>query len=182
MEGKDGRRRKNATDAGCDHAAKKLKERGELDSNGSDGGEANRGAWRGNVSGDATLDMRAKQLPQFAPQINRNIRFATYTKENGRTLVVQDEPASGDTQMPFTPFSSAAAQILLSGTGSQEAAKSLEQASQGLVAAPAVITTAGLTPTTVRISDTSLSAVTGQENQKVGRLQSQGEVSYLQPE
>uniref|UniRef100_A0ACB8EIG3 Lysine-specific demethylase 3B n=2 Tax=Sphaerodactylus townsendi TaxID=933632 RepID=A0ACB8EIG3_9SAUR len=177
MEGKDGRRRKNASDAGCDHAMKKLKERGEADSNGSDGGEMNRGAWKGNISGDSVLDPRAKQLPQFVPQINRNIRFATYTKENGRTLVVQDEPASGDTQMPFTPFSSAAAQVLLSGAGSQEAAKSLEQTCQGLVAAPAVITTAGLTPTTVRISDTSLSAVTGQEKQKEGHLQSQGENS-----
>ncbi|XP_054832812.1 lysine-specific demethylase 3B isoform X1 [Eublepharis macularius] len=177
VEGKDGRRRKNASDTGCDHATKKLKERGDADSNGSDGVEANRGAWKGNVSGDTTLDPRAKQLPQFVPQMNRNIRFATYTKENGRTLVVQDEPASGDTPIPFTPFSPAATQALLSGDGSQETAKSLEQASQGLVAAPAVITTAGPTPTTVRISETSLSAATGQEKQKGGRSQGQGENS-----
>ncbi|XP_036097098.1 lysine-specific demethylase 3B isoform X6 [Molossus molossus] len=38
IEGKDGRRRKSASDLGCDSASKKLKgERGEVDSNGSDG-------------------------------------------------------------------------------------------------------------------------------------------------
>ncbi|XP_066472144.1 lysine-specific demethylase 3B isoform X1 [Tiliqua scincoides] len=174
LEGKDGRRRKNASDAGCDHATKKLKERGEVDSNGNDGSDANRGAWKGSASSDSALDPRAKQQPSFVPQINRNIRFATYTKENGRTLVVQDEPVASDAPIPFTPFSSAT-HTLLSEAGSQEMTKSLEQANQGLVPAAAVITTAGLTPTTVRISDTGLSAVTGQEKQKTGRLQAQGE-------
>ncbi|KYO24149.1 lysine-specific demethylase 3B isoform C [Alligator mississippiensis] len=98
LEGKDGRRRKTASDPGCDPATKKLKERGEADSNGSDGGEGSRGPWKGGTSSDAGLDPRAKQLPPFVPPINRNIRFATYTKENGRTLVVQDEPV-GDTGM-----------------------------------------------------------------------------------
>uniref|UniRef100_A0A8P0TLK1 Lysine-specific demethylase n=1 Tax=Canis lupus familiaris TaxID=9615 RepID=A0A8P0TLK1_CANLF len=38
IEGKDGRRRKSASDSGCDPASKKLKgDRGEVDSNGSDG-------------------------------------------------------------------------------------------------------------------------------------------------
>lgn len=179
LEGKDGRRRKNASDTGCDHATKKLKERGEVDSNGNDGGETNRGAWKGSVSSDIAVDPRAKQQSPFVPQINRNIRFATYTKENGRTLVVQDEPVAGDAPMPFTPFSSAT-QPLLSGAGSEEITKSLEQANQGLVPAPAVITTAGLTPTTVRISDSGLSTVTEQEKQKMGLLQAQGEVSCLQ--
>ncbi|XP_062977101.1 lysine-specific demethylase 3B isoform X1 [Elgaria multicarinata webbii] len=177
VEGKDGRRRKNASDAGCDHAMKKLKERGEVDSNGNDGNEANRGAWKGSISSDVSPDPKAKQLPPFVPQINRSIRFATYTKENGRTLVVQDEQVGDDTPMPFTSFSSAAAQALLSGAGNQEVAKSLEQANQSPVTAPVVITTAGPTPTTVRSSDTGLPAVTGQEKQKAGRSQAQGENS-----
>lgn len=151
-----------------------------MDSNGNDGGEANRGAWKGSVSGDMALDPMAKQLLPFVPQINHNIRFATYTKENGRTLVVQDEPVGGDTTMPFTSFSSAAAQALLTGAGSQEVAKSLEQANQGPSAVPAVITTAGPASATVRTSDTVLSAVTGQEKQNMGRLQAPGEVSSLE--
>ncbi|XP_074816193.1 lysine-specific demethylase 3B isoform X2 [Natator depressus] len=177
MEGKDGRRRKNASDSGCDPATKKLKERGEVDSNGSDGGEASRPPWKGGTGSETGLDARAKQLPPFVPQINRNIRFATYTKENGRTLVVQDEPVGGDTPVPFTPFSSAASQALLVGAGCKEAGKSLEQAGQGMGASPAAVTTAALTPTTVRISDTGMSAVIGQEKQKTGWSQAQGENS-----
>nr|XP_008103206.1 PREDICTED: lysine-specific demethylase 3B isoform X1 [Anolis carolinensis] len=177
VEGKDGRRRKNASEAGCDHATKKLKERGEVDSNGNDGGEATRGAWQASLGGDVALDSQDTQLPPFGPQINRGIRFATYTKENGRTLVVQDEPVGGDTPVPFTSFSSATAQALLSGAGSQEMAKSLEPTSQGPVAAPAVITTSGTTPTTMRPSDTGLPPIPGQEKQKSGCLQTQGENS-----
>ncbi|KAJ7404397.1 hypothetical protein WISP_145964 [Willisornis vidua] len=177
LEGKDGRRRKNASDSGCDPATKKLKERGEVDSNGSDGGEASRGPWKGVSSGETGLDPRAKQLPSFIPQINRNIRFATYTKENGRTLVVQDEPVGGDTPMPFTPFSSVAGQTLLVGSGCKEAGKSLEQVGQGTVTSAAAGTTTALTPTTVRISDTSLPSVTGQEKLKTVRSQAQGENS-----
>uniref|UniRef100_A0A8B9G7P7 Lysine-specific demethylase n=1 Tax=Amazona collaria TaxID=241587 RepID=A0A8B9G7P7_9PSIT len=177
LEGKDGRRRKNASDSGCDPATKKLKERGEMDSNGSDGGEASRGPWKGGSSSETGLDPRAKQLPSFIPQINRNIRFATYTKENGRTLVVQDEPVGGDTPLPFTPFSSVAGQALLVGSGCKEAGKSLEQVGQATVTSAAAVTTAALTPTTVRISDTSLPPVTGQEKLKTGRSQAQGENS-----
>ncbi|XP_010292130.1 PREDICTED: lysine-specific demethylase 3B, partial [Phaethon lepturus] len=177
LEGKDGRRRKNASDSGCDPATKKLKERGEVDSNGSDGGEASRGPWKGCSSSETGLDPRAKQLPSFIPQINRNIRFATYTKENGRTLVVQDEPVGGDTPLPFTPFSSVAGQTLLVGSGCKEAGKSLEQVGQGTVTSATAVTTTALTLTTVRISDTSLPAVTGQEKLKTGRSQAQGENS-----
>ncbi|NWH73367.1 KDM3B demethylase, partial [Piaya cayana] len=177
LEGKDGRRRKNASDSGCDTATKKLKERGEVDSNGSDGGEASRGPWKGGSSSEPGLDPRAKQLPSFIPQINRNIRFATYTKENGRTLVVQDEPVGGDTQLPFTPFPSVAGQGLLVGSGCKEAGKSLEQVGQGMVTSATAVSTTALTPTTVRISDTSLQAVTGQEKLKPGRSQAQGENS-----
>uniref|UniRef100_A0A8C3PQ44 Lysine-specific demethylase n=1 Tax=Calidris pygmaea TaxID=425635 RepID=A0A8C3PQ44_9CHAR len=177
LEGKDGRRRKNASDSGCDPATKKLKERGEVDSNGSDGGEASRGPWKGGSNSEPGLDPRAKQLPSFVPQINRNIRFATYTKENGRTLVVQDEPVGGDMPLPFTPFSSVAGQALLVGSGCKETGKSLEQGGQGTVTSAAAVTTTALTPTTVRISDTSLPAVTGQEKLKTGRPQAQGENS-----
>ncbi|NXQ63642.1 KDM3B demethylase, partial [Anthoscopus minutus] len=176
LEGKDGRRRKNVSDPGCDPATKKLKERGEADSNGSDGGEASRGPWKGVSSSETGLDPRAKQFPSFIPQINRNIRFATYTKENGRTLVVQDEPVGGDTPMPFTPFSSVAGQPLV-GSGCKEAGKSLEQIGQGTVTSATAVTTAALTPTTVRISDTSLPTVTGQEKPRTVRSQAQGENS-----
>ncbi|NWW81583.1 KDM3B demethylase, partial [Climacteris rufus] len=177
LEGKDGRRRKNASDPGCDPATKKLKERGEVDSNGSDGGETSRGPWKGVSSSETGLDPRAKQLPSFIPQINRNIRFATYTKENGRTLVVQDEPVGGDTPLPFTPFSAVAGQALLVGSGCKEAGKSLEQLGQGTVTSATAVTTTALTLTTVRISDTSLPAVTGQEKLKTVRSQTQGENS-----
>nr|XP_047913238.1 lysine-specific demethylase 3B isoform X2 [Anser cygnoides] len=177
LEGKDGRRRKNASDSGCDPATKKLKEKGEVDSNGSDGGEASRGPWKGGSNSETGLDPRAKQLPAFVPQINRNIRFATYTKENGRTLVVQDEPVGGDTALPFTPFSAVAGQALLVGSGCKEAGKSLEQVSQGTVTSSTTVTTTALTPTTVRISDTSLPAVTGQDKLKTNRSQAQGENS-----
>ncbi|XP_052545310.1 lysine-specific demethylase 3B isoform X4 [Tympanuchus pallidicinctus] len=177
FEGKDGRRRKNVSDSGCDPATKKLKERGEVDGNGSDGGEASRGPWKGVSSSETGLDPRAKQLPSFVPQINRNIRFATYTKENGRTLVVQDEPVGGDTPVPFTPFSSVSGQTLLVGSGCKEAGKSLEQIGQGTVTSAPTVSTAALTPTTVRISDTSLPAITGQEKLKTGRTQTQGENS-----
>ncbi|NWS23736.1 KDM3B demethylase, partial [Polioptila caerulea] len=177
LEGKDGRRRKNVSDPGCDPATKKLKERGEADSNGSDGGEASRGPWKGVSTSDTGLDPRAKQLPSFIPQINRNIRFATYTKENGRTLVVQDEPVVGDTPLPFTPFSSVTGQPLVVASGCKEARKSLEQVGQGTVTSATAVTTTVLTPTTVRISDTSLPAVTGQEKPKTVRSQTQGENS-----
>ncbi|XP_070594983.1 lysine-specific demethylase 3B isoform X4 [Erythrolamprus reginae] len=173
VDGKDGRRRKNASDTGCEHATKKLKEMDEVDTNGNDGGEANKGAWK--ESDDMTLDPKTKQLPPFVSPVNRNIRFATYTKENGRTLVVQDESVGGDTHATFTSFPSASAQALLSGTGSEEVTKSLEQSSQGLVAAPTVIATTGTTPTTVQVSDTDLSVISGQEKQKTGRSQSQEE-------
>uniref|UniRef100_A0A8C5L0L1 Lysine-specific demethylase n=1 Tax=Jaculus jaculus TaxID=51337 RepID=A0A8C5L0L1_JACJA len=184
IEGKDGRRRKSASDSGCDPASKKLKgDRGEVDSNGNDGGEASRGPWKGgNASGEPGLDQRAKQLPStFVPQINRNIRFATYTKENGRTLVVQDEPVGGDTPVPFTPYCTATGQSPLvpdvGAVENKEAGKTLEQASQGIVASAAVVTATNSTPTTVRISDTGLASGTGPEKQKGSWPQVSGENS-----
>ncbi|KAL4684223.1 hypothetical protein H8959_021917 [Pygathrix nigripes] len=164
--------------------SKKLKgDRGEVDSNGSDGGEASRGPWKGgNASGEPGLDQRAKQPPStFVPQINRNIRFATYTKENGRTLVVQDEPVGGDTPASFTPYSTATGQTPLApevgGAENKEAGKTLEQVGQGIVASAAVVTTASSTPNTVRISDTGLAAGTVPEKQKGSRSQASGENS-----
>ncbi|XP_023559140.1 lysine-specific demethylase 3B [Octodon degus] len=184
IEGKDGRRRKSASDSGCDPASKKLKgDRGEVDSNGSDGSEASRGPWKeGNASGEPGLDQRAKQPPStFVPQINRNIRFATYTKENGRTLVVQDEPVGGDIPVPFTPYSTGTGQTPLApevgGAENKEAGKTLEQVGQGMVASAAVVTTASSTPTTVRISDTGLATGTGPEKQKGSWSQASGEIS-----
>ncbi|XP_044515830.1 lysine-specific demethylase 3B [Gracilinanus agilis] len=182
IEGKDGRRRKSASDSGCDPATKKLKgERSEGDNNGNDGSEASRGPWKGSASGEPGVDQRAKQLPPFVPQINRNIRFATYTKENGRTLVVQDEPLGGDIPVPFTPYSSATGQSPLvtevGGAGNKEAGKSLDQGAQSLAVSTAVVTATSSTPTTVRISDTGLSAMTLQEKQKVSWSQTQGENS-----
>ncbi|KAM6217960.1 LOW QUALITY PROTEIN: lysine-specific demethylase 3B-like [Rhynchocyon petersi] len=181
IEGKDGRRRKSASDSGCDPASKKLKgDRGEVDSTGSDGGEAS-GPWKGgNATGKPGLDQRMKQpLSTFVPQINRNIRFATYTKENGRTLVVQDEPVGGDTPVPFTPYSTATGQTPLAsevgGSKNKEAGKTSEQVGQGMVASTVVATTASSTPTTVRISDTGLAAGTGPEKQKGSWPQVSGE-------
>lgn len=158
-------------------------DRGEVDSNGSDGGEASRGPWKGgNASGEPGLDQRTKQPPTtFVPQINRNIRFATYTKENGRTLVVQDEPVGGDTPLPFTPYSTATGQTPLApevgGAENKEAGKTLDQVGQCMVASAAVVTTASSTPTTVRISDTGLATGTGPEKQKGSWSQAPGEVS-----
>uniref|UniRef100_A0A5F9CJA3 Lysine-specific demethylase n=1 Tax=Oryctolagus cuniculus TaxID=9986 RepID=A0A5F9CJA3_RABIT len=112
IEGKDGRRRKSASDSGCDPASKKLKgDRGEVDSNGSDGA--------------------AGQTP-LAPEVG--------------------------------------------GTEIKEAGKTLEQVGQGMVAS-AVVTTASSTPTTVRISDTGLTAGTGPEKQKGSWSQASGENS-----
>ncbi|XP_013368416.1 PREDICTED: lysine-specific demethylase 3B isoform X5 [Chinchilla lanigera] len=184
IEGKDGRRRKSASDSGCDPASKKLKgDRGEVDSNGSDGSEASQGPWKeGNASGEPGLDQRAKQPPStFVPQINRNIRFATYTKENGRTLVVQDEPIGGDIPISFTPYSTATGQTPLAsevgGAENKEAGKTLEQVGQGMVASAAVVSTTSSTPTTVRISDTGLATGTGPEKQKGSWSQASGEIS-----
>uniref|UniRef100_F6UNC1 Lysine-specific demethylase n=2 Tax=Ornithorhynchus anatinus TaxID=9258 RepID=F6UNC1_ORNAN len=172
VEVKDSRRRKSGPDAPCDPATKRLKgERGEADSNGGDGGEVSRGPWKGPAAGgDPGPDHRTKPLPPFVPPLNRNIRFATYTKENGRTLVVQDEPLGGDEAGPYPPYPPAAAQAPpgsdVGGPGGKEAGKAPEPVGPG-AAAP--------TPTTVRISDSGLAAVGGQEKQKAARTQAQGE-------
>ncbi|XP_018107779.1 lysine-specific demethylase 3B isoform X2 [Xenopus laevis] len=149
-ENTDARRRKLPSDAENDSAGKKQKgDKKDVDSNGNDGSEANRGSWKASSTGEASPDSRSKQMLHFVPQINRNIRFATYTKENGRTLVVQDQPVNDGTSLAFPTFSGMAKGIL-----SAESVGNSES-----------ITSSGTTPTptTVRISDTSLSALTGEE-------------------
>ncbi|XP_004912946.1 lysine-specific demethylase 3B isoform X2 [Xenopus tropicalis] len=147
-ENTDARRRKLPSDAENDSAGKKQKgDKKDVDSNGNDGSEANRGVWKAGSTGEATPDSRSKQMLHFVPQINRNIRFATYTKENGRTLVVQDQPVNDGTSLAFPTFSGMTKGIL-----SGESVGNSES-----------VTSSGTTPTTVRISDTSLSALTGEE-------------------
>ncbi|XP_056425862.1 lysine-specific demethylase 3B [Hyla sarda] len=165
-DGRDGRRRK-LTDAEGDTSGKKLKaEKKELDSNGSDSSELNRGSWTSGSSADAAVDPRSKQMLHFVPQINRNIRFATYTKENGRTLVVQDQPVGEGTPLAaFPPFSAMASQ----GSLTPETVRPVNK--NALPADIPVSTTESLTPsgatqTTVRISDTGLSNVGGEDGKK----------------
>ncbi|XP_018111565.1 lysine-specific demethylase 3B isoform X2 [Xenopus laevis] len=144
----DARRRKLPSDADNDSDRKKQKvDKKDMDSNGNDGSEANQGIWNASSTGEATSDSKSKQMLHFVPQINRNIRFATYTKENGRTLVVQDQPVNDGTSLAFPTFSGTAKDIL-----SGESVGNSEN-----------ITSSGTTPTTVRISDTSLSALTGED-------------------
>ncbi|KAM4675517.1 lysine-specific demethylase 3B isoform 2-T2 [Discoglossus pictus] len=164
-DGKDGRRRKISSDAESDPVGKKQKgDKKDGDSNGSDVSEVNRGSWKGTGSEEPTTDSRSKQILHFVPQINRNIRFATYTKENGRTLVVQDQPVSDSTTLAFPTFAGMASQALMSDTGrlGNKSVLSVENAGKP----GEIITTSGVTPTTVRISDTSLSTVAGEENKK----------------
>uniref|UniRef100_A0A8C5MUA2 Lysine-specific demethylase n=1 Tax=Leptobrachium leishanense TaxID=445787 RepID=A0A8C5MUA2_9ANUR len=92
-DGKDGRRRKIAAGSESDIATKKPKaEKKEGGRNGNESIDMNQAPWKGSGIGDPTNDEQTKPMQHFVPQINRNIRFATYTKENGRTLVVQDQP------------------------------------------------------------------------------------------
>ncbi|MEE6479972.1 hypothetical protein FKM82_012424 [Ascaphus truei] len=166
-DGKDGRRRKIHSDTESDSAGKKKKsDKKDVDSNGSDGSEVSRGSWKGSGSGDPTNDTRSKQMLHFVPQINRNIRFATYTKENGRTLVVQDQPVSDCASVAFPSFSGIASQTSLMTEAGRSGSKGVSSVeSVGNLAEP--MTTSGVTPTTVRISDTGLSTVT-EENPKSG--------------
>lgn len=96
---------------------------------------------------------------------------------------MQDEPVSGDTPVPFTPYPTATGQTPLApemgGTELKEAGKTLEQVGQGMVASAAVVTATNSTPTTVRISDSGLAAGTGPEKQKGSWSQASGEVSHF---
>ncbi|KAM8973234.1 lysine-specific demethylase 3B isoform 2-T2 [Pelodytes ibericus] len=160
-DGKDGRRRKISADPENDAAAKKPKaEKKEVDSNGSDSSEVNRSAWRGSGSGDTAKDSRAKQVQHFVPQINRNIRFATYTKENGRTLVVQDQPVADCSSLAFPSFSGMASQISTSEAGRARSKSVLSVENAGNPVEN--MTSSGVTAT-VRICETSVSSLSGDE-------------------
>ncbi|KAM5172810.1 lysine-specific demethylase 3B isoform 2-T2 [Mantella aurantiaca] len=152
-DGRDGRRRKNLDPEGNSSAKKQKAEKKDSDSTGGDSNEISQGSWKGSSSIDLTADSRAKQLLHFVPQVNPNIRFATYTKENGRTLVVQDQPVADGTTFPS--FSVIASQASLRSESMRSGSKvdNVESAAEA-------VTSGGVTPTTVRISDTALSNVT----------------------
>nr|XP_033783010.1 lysine-specific demethylase 3B isoform X2 [Geotrypetes seraphini] len=171
IEGKDVRRRKTR-DRESDSTVKKLKmDKRNVDSNESDIGEDSQGLWKESTRGDTVMDSRAKQLSQFIPQINRNICFATYTKENGRTLVVQDQPINNTTAVPFPSFTSPVGQILEEGGIANQEAVPLDTAAQVQGGFSGVTTTAGSTQTTMRISDAQLSTVPAYEKQTPGWFQ-----------
>lgn len=165
-DGRDGRRRKLPLDAEGDSSGKKQKaEKRELDSNGGDSSELNRSSWNSASGADPTVDSRSKPMLHFVPQINRNIRFATYTKENGRTLVVQDQPVGDGAPPAFPTFSAMASQGSLTPETVRPVNKSALPADNP-VSTTESLTSSGVTPTTVRISDTSLSSVAAEESKK----------------
>lgn len=165
-DGRDGRRRKLPLDAEGDSSGKKQKaEKKELDSNGGDSSELNRSSWNSASGADPTVDSRSKPMLHFVPQINRNIRFATYTKENGRTLVVQDQPVGDGAPPAFPTFSTMASQGSLTPETVRPVNKSALPADNP-VSTTESLTSSGVTATTVRISDTSLSSVAAEESKK----------------
>ncbi|XP_068133127.1 lysine-specific demethylase 3B [Hyperolius riggenbachi] len=161
-DGKESRRRK-ITDAEGDSSAKKQKAEKKVDSNGGESCEVNQGPWKGSGSAEPATDPRSKQMLHFVPQINPNIRFATYTKENGRTLVVQDQPVADGTSTPYPSFNVMATQT----PSWSEAARSGSKV-DSVECAPESVTASGPTPTTVRISDSALPSVAAEENKKTG--------------
>ncbi|XP_043914006.1 lysine-specific demethylase 3B-like [Protopterus annectens] len=98
VDGKDNRRRKNTSDSDSDPSVKRLRGEKEADSSGSEGTENGRGSWKAprgeNIIAESTLSCATGNVAQVVSQIHPSIHFATYTKENGRTLVVQDQPIS----------------------------------------------------------------------------------------
>lgn len=169
-----GRRRRNTSDSDSDVAVKRLKV-GETDSSGSEGGENSFGSWKGggsgtsNTSGPTQNQGSSNTAAHVSSQGHPNIRFATYTKENGRTVVVQDrplaaEPATATAASP-SPFSTAFPSVSQMPPGSALAA-ALKKDKQSPAATPekegartSPVTlggfplTAGPIPTSVRISD-----------------------------
>ncbi|XP_073413000.1 lysine-specific demethylase 3B isoform X1 [Dendrobates tinctorius] len=164
----DGRRRKIPFDADGDSSGKKQKaEKKELDSNGGDPSELTRSSWTSGSTADPAVDSRSKHMLHFVPQINRNIRFATYTKENGRTLVVQDQPVSDGTPLALPPFSAMASQ----GTPMPETLRSAKTRAlppDNPVSTAESLPSSGVMATTVRISDTALSSAPSEESKKPG--------------
>ncbi|KAG7465148.1 hypothetical protein MATL_G00173130 [Megalops atlanticus] len=119
-KGESGRRRRNASESEGDMTLKRFKGAGDGDAEGQNGAGPGEGAeegmvmWGGGGGGGARLSNNgaAPEAPlppgqgspnPAAPQGQPSLRFATYTKENGRTLVVQDRPVSGDASAPALP-------------------------------------------------------------------------------
>ncbi|XP_005992452.1 lysine-specific demethylase 3B isoform X2 [Latimeria chalumnae] len=170
IEEKDERRKKPALDSDGDFKVKKAKgENGETNSSGLEGAESSQSL---KTAGDTGTEAgpNPTMTPQFVPQMHPNIRFATYTKENGRTLVVQDQPIGADASVSFSPFSSARQQPLMGSSITESLNKdqstSLEvgtERASGSAALGGFSNTMGPSPTTVRISDSATSAFTGQQ-------------------
>uniref|UniRef100_A0A4W3JUB9 Lysine-specific demethylase n=1 Tax=Callorhinchus milii TaxID=7868 RepID=A0A4W3JUB9_CALMI len=93
-ETKDSRRRKNVSGGENEPVQKKGKVAEEM--------ELDNGAYSLRI-GDLTWGNADSSLDRscFLPPQHASLRYATYTKENGRTLVVQDQPISGQ---PFVPI------------------------------------------------------------------------------
>lgn len=96
----DGRRRKVDLDLESVPALKKVK--GDSDDVNINDRE---GPLIESTKKDAAFDSPSKQSSQIVPQITHSINFATYTKENGRTVMVQDQPDSTEKPLPFSPSS-----------------------------------------------------------------------------
>ncbi|XP_048399105.1 lysine-specific demethylase 3B-like isoform X1 [Stegostoma tigrinum] len=120
---KDSRRRKNTSDGDNEPVQKKVKEAEEMDPDSSNacllaaGGNGhslpkseNLDLEQGSYDSKRIADLAwgsadsASDRSRFVPQPQAGLRYATYTKENGRTLVVQDEPIHGK---PFVPIGAA---------------------------------------------------------------------------
>ncbi|KAJ8405526.1 hypothetical protein AAFF_G00319990 [Aldrovandia affinis] len=93
-KGESGRRRRSTSESDGDATLKRFKGTGRGRCRGPE-----RGLRRGHRGGHGP-----RLAEPGAPQGQPNLRFATYTKENGRTLVVQDRPASGEPTAPATPM------------------------------------------------------------------------------
>uniref|UniRef100_UPI00398F2069 lysine-specific demethylase 3B-like isoform X2 n=1 Tax=Pristiophorus japonicus TaxID=55135 RepID=UPI00398F2069 len=122
---KDNRRRKNVSDGENEPVQKKVKDTDAMEPDSSSvrclaaGGnghnlpksekpDVEQGSFDSKRIGDlawGTADS-ASDRSRFVPPSQAGLRYATYTKENGRTLVVQDEPIHGK---PFVPIAGAAA-------------------------------------------------------------------------
>ncbi|XP_069755348.1 lysine-specific demethylase 3B-like isoform X2 [Narcine bancroftii] len=124
---KDSRRRKNLADGENEPAQKKVKDKEEIESDSSSvcshgpGGNGhnlpktdNPDVEQGNFDSKKIGDLSwgnadsASDRSRFVPQPQAGLRYATYTKENGRTLVVQDEPIHGK---PFVPIAAASTAV-----------------------------------------------------------------------
>ncbi|KAG9346748.1 hypothetical protein JZ751_007065 [Albula glossodonta] len=120
-KGESGRRRRNVSESDGDTTLKRFKGAGEGDAEGQNGGSSSEGmeesmvTWGGGGRLGSNSSNIISKVPDMsfpqgqgspnpgASQGQPTLCFATYTKENGRTLVVQDRPASGDSTAPLAP-------------------------------------------------------------------------------